>query len=275
MTALPSILAGLFIFATWILILGLRALRPRGVDRDQHHDAADHHPLRRRRAATGAGQPARGRRRRSVRRSGARCGTSCCPTARSGLTTSVILGVARGIGETAPVLLTAGFTATLNLNPLENPMVSLPLAAFELVKLAAAEPDRPWLRRRRGADGARADAVHARPHPRWPPRRSTVEASGRSDARRPLGGATSKRIECPTQPRLATEAASRRSPPRSIAMTAVRRSVVRSAARRGSSVATFARRWPRPRPVGRRRSYQRISGEGLVVGGERASTRCA
>ena len=30
------------------------------------------------------------------------------PTARSGLATAVILGVARGIGETAPVLLTAG-----------------------------------------------------------------------------------------------------------------------------------------------------------------------
>jgi phosphate transport system permease protein len=56
------------------------------------------------------------------------------PTARSGLTTSVILGVARGVGETAPVLLTAGFTSTLNLNPTAGPMVSLPLAAFELVR---------------------------------------------------------------------------------------------------------------------------------------------
>jgi phosphate transport system permease protein len=56
------------------------------------------------------------------------------PTARSGLTTSVILGAARGIGETAPVLLTAGFTSSMNLNPLKSPMVSLPLAAYEFVR---------------------------------------------------------------------------------------------------------------------------------------------
>ena len=31
------------------------------------------------------------------------------PTARSGLITAVLLGIARGIGETAPVLLVAGF----------------------------------------------------------------------------------------------------------------------------------------------------------------------
>ena len=56
------------------------------------------------------------------------------PTARSGLTTSVILGTARGIGETSPVLLTAGMTTHLNLNPLEGPMVSLPLLTFDLVR---------------------------------------------------------------------------------------------------------------------------------------------
>ena len=56
------------------------------------------------------------------------------PTARSGLTTSVILGVARGVGETAPVLLTAGFTASMNVNPFKGSMITLPLAAFSLVK---------------------------------------------------------------------------------------------------------------------------------------------
>lgn len=56
------------------------------------------------------------------------------PTARSGLATAVILATARGIGETSPVLLTAGYTALTNTNPLEGPMVSLPLATFELVK---------------------------------------------------------------------------------------------------------------------------------------------
>ncbi|MFJ7075850.1 phosphate ABC transporter permease PstA [Streptomyces sp. NPDC098781] len=56
------------------------------------------------------------------------------PTCRSGLTTAVILGTARGIGETSPVLLTSGFTNELNLDPLHGPMVSLPLATFEFVR---------------------------------------------------------------------------------------------------------------------------------------------
>jgi phosphate transport system permease protein len=56
------------------------------------------------------------------------------PTARSGLMTAIILGTARGIGETAPVLLTSGVTSVLNMNPFEGPMISLPLAIFDLVK---------------------------------------------------------------------------------------------------------------------------------------------
>jgi phosphate transport system permease protein len=56
------------------------------------------------------------------------------PTARSGLVTAVILGTARGIGETSPVLLTSGVTAVLNLNPFEGPMISLPLQVFDFVK---------------------------------------------------------------------------------------------------------------------------------------------
>jgi phosphate transport system permease protein len=56
------------------------------------------------------------------------------PTARSGLTTAIILGTARGIGETSPVLLTAGVTTYLNLNPFAGPMISLPLATFSFVR---------------------------------------------------------------------------------------------------------------------------------------------
>lgn len=60
------------------------------------------------------------------------------PTARSGLATAVILGTARGLGETSPVLLTSGVTAVLNTNPFSGPMISMPLQVFDLVK--AAEP---------------------------------------------------------------------------------------------------------------------------------------
>ncbi|RFA10332.1 phosphate ABC transporter, permease protein PstA [Subtercola boreus] len=56
------------------------------------------------------------------------------PTARSGLVTAVILGTARGIGETSPVLLTSGITAVMNLNPFSGPMISLPLQVFDFVK---------------------------------------------------------------------------------------------------------------------------------------------
>lgn len=56
------------------------------------------------------------------------------PTSRSGLVTAVILGTARGVGETSPVLLTSGVTAVLNLNPFSGPMISLPLQVFDFVK---------------------------------------------------------------------------------------------------------------------------------------------
>ena len=56
------------------------------------------------------------------------------PTARSGLVTAVILGTARGIGETSPVLLTSGITSVMNINPFSGPMISLPLQVFDFVK---------------------------------------------------------------------------------------------------------------------------------------------
>jgi len=55
------------------------------------------------------------------------------PTARPGLATAVILGVARGVGETSPVLLTSGASTFLVGNPLHI-MNSLPLYVFTEVK---------------------------------------------------------------------------------------------------------------------------------------------
>jgi phosphate transport system permease protein len=48
------------------------------------------------------------------------------PTARSGLTTAVVLAMARGIGETAPILLTAGFSAGMNADPFHGWQATLP-----------------------------------------------------------------------------------------------------------------------------------------------------
>jgi phosphate transport system permease protein len=133
MTALPDILAGLFIYATLILIFGLNLcgfaaacalavtitpiicraadvvlrLVPGGLTEASY--------------ALGSGQW------RTV-------WYVTLPTARSGLATATILGAARAIGETSPVLLTAGATNYLNLNPLHSPMMSLPLLAYTLVQ---------------------------------------------------------------------------------------------------------------------------------------------
>lgn len=56
------------------------------------------------------------------------------PTSRSGLVTAVILGTARGIGETSPVLLTSGITSVFNADPSKDPMISLPLQVFTFIK---------------------------------------------------------------------------------------------------------------------------------------------
>ncbi len=61
------------------------------------------------------------------------------PTARSGLVTAVLLGVARVIGETSPVLLVAGSTSELNYDALHGPQVSLPLFVFNEMRLPLDE----------------------------------------------------------------------------------------------------------------------------------------
>lgn len=129
MTAMPDVLAGLFIYATLILIFGwglsaraagcalavtampivcraadvVLRLVPGGLKEASY--------------ALGAGQW------RTVWH-------VALPTAKSGLATAVILGAARAVGETAPVLLTAGATGYLNLNPVSGSMESLPLMAY-------------------------------------------------------------------------------------------------------------------------------------------------
>jgi phosphate transport system permease protein len=56
------------------------------------------------------------------------------PTARSGLITASILGVARAIGETAPVLLTAFGSSVRNLNPFDGPQADLPLFIWSYIR---------------------------------------------------------------------------------------------------------------------------------------------
>lgn len=56
------------------------------------------------------------------------------PTARAGLVTASILGVARVVGETAPLILTALGSASTNTNPLSGAQSALPLFVFQLLK---------------------------------------------------------------------------------------------------------------------------------------------
>ena len=53
------------------------------------------------------------------------------PTARPGLATALILGVARGIGETSPVLITSGYASFVvtSTRP-AGVMTSLPLSVY-------------------------------------------------------------------------------------------------------------------------------------------------
>lgn len=68
------------------------------------------------------------------------------PTARSGVTTAVVLGLARIVGETAPLLFTSFGSDLLNRNPFSGVQESLPLFVFRNVKSAQqAEADRGYV----------------------------------------------------------------------------------------------------------------------------------
>jgi phosphate transport system permease protein len=129
MTALPDILAGLFIYTTLIVRLGVQnsgfaaamalsvMMLPIIARSSEVVLRVIPGGLREASLALGAS------RWRTVWR-------VVLPTARSGLATALILGVARGIGETAPVLLTSGASTFFNVNPFSAPMNSLPLFIF-------------------------------------------------------------------------------------------------------------------------------------------------
>ena len=180
MTALPSIVAGLFIYATVILILG--------VDRSGFAASLAITVMMLPiiiRSADVVLRLVPGNLKEASRALGASSWRTVwnvtLPTARSGLTTAIILGTARGIGETSPVLLTAGLTTYLNLNPFSGPMVSLPLATFSFVK----SPEPAMIARGFGAAAVLMVLVlilffiaraHRRPRARACSRRASVAA---------------------------------------------------------------------------------------------------
>jgi phosphate transport system permease protein len=73
------------------------------------------------------------------------------PTARSGIATAVVLGMARGIGETAPVLVVSGVTSQVNLNPLQGPQISLPLYIWTYIHVVGSSVSPNYIARGFGA----------------------------------------------------------------------------------------------------------------------------
>jgi phosphate transport system permease protein len=52
------------------------------------------------------------------------------PTSVAGITTGIMLSISRVIGETAPLLIVAGFTTSMNYNPFADRMMSLPVFVY-------------------------------------------------------------------------------------------------------------------------------------------------
>ncbi|WP_261165905.1 phosphate ABC transporter permease PstA [Microbacterium sp. Marseille-Q6965] len=63
------------------------------------------------------------------------------PTAIAGITTSVMLAVARVIGETAPLLLTVGMVQGMNLNMFGGQMATLPVFSYMQAKYPGLPPE--------------------------------------------------------------------------------------------------------------------------------------
>ena len=70
------------------------------------------------------------------------------PTAIAGILTGIVLAIARVIGETAPLLVTVGITANVNWNPVDGRMATLPVFSYNSYKFPTlpveASIDRAW-----------------------------------------------------------------------------------------------------------------------------------
>ena len=144
MTGLPSIVAGLFILALWIVLLGqsysgfagslalVVLMLPTVIRSTEEMLKLVPGSLREASYALGVAEWV------TVVRGG-------LPTATAGIVTGVMLAVARVMGETAPVLLTVFGAQSINFNPFSGPQSSLPLFVFS----EAGQPnttaiDRAW-----------------------------------------------------------------------------------------------------------------------------------
>ena len=137
MTALPSIVAGLFIYSLWIIALD----EPRSGLAGALAISVMMLPIIARAAEVVLRVVPGSLREASLALGASRWRTIwhvVLPTARPGLATALILAVARGIGETSPVLIASGYATFMVTNPTQGVMSSLPLSVYNSV--IAPEP---------------------------------------------------------------------------------------------------------------------------------------
>ncbi|WP_435604561.1 phosphate ABC transporter permease PstA [Streptomyces sp. bgisy130] len=144
MTGIPSIVAGLFILSVWILILGFGpsgfagsmalAILMMPVVVRSTEEMLKLVPNELREASLALGVP----KWRTILK-------VVLPTSIGGITTGVMLSIARITGETAPVLLLVWGAKTINNNPFEDAQQSLPLYVFQQWQQGSeASYDRAW-----------------------------------------------------------------------------------------------------------------------------------
>ncbi|UFQ16613.1 MULTISPECIES: phosphate ABC transporter permease PstA [Streptomyces] len=144
MTGIPSIVAGLFVLSFWILILGFGysgwagamalAILMMPVIVRSTEEMLKLVPNELREASLALGVP----KWRTILK-------VVLPTAIGGITTGVMLSVARIAGETAPVLLLVWVNPLINTNPFEGSQASLPLYVYQQYAAGTdASYDRAW-----------------------------------------------------------------------------------------------------------------------------------
>jgi phosphate transport system permease protein len=141
MSGVPSIVAGLFIYAIWVLTFGFSGfaaalalsilMLPTVTRTSEEVLRLVPDGLREGALALGASEW------RTV-------WSVVLPTARSGLITAVILGVARAVGETAPLILTAFGASVYNVDPFKGPQEALPHFVYQYIRYQPGTP--PYLR---------------------------------------------------------------------------------------------------------------------------------
>lgn len=131
MSGVPSIVAGLFVYAVWVLRFGFSGLAAAfalsvlmiPVMTRTVEEVLRLVPDGLREASAGLGAPAWRTTLRVV-----------LPTARSGLITAILLGVARAAGDTAALIATAVGFDSINANPFRGQQDALPLFVYKQVR---------------------------------------------------------------------------------------------------------------------------------------------